>query len=367
MTPAAFPPRDSSTGGGSIPGQRLPFVVAVVLNWNNLADTVECVRSLLRSEYSNLAVWVVDNASRDDPTPELRREHPGIRIVRNTKNLGYGGGNNSGLRLAMAEGAEYVLLLNNDAVVAPSTVGHLVMAAERDSRIAMATPTVLYYDRPSEVYWDGGAIDWETGWVSHHSEGLRVEGELRRSEWLDGCSLLVRISAITDIGFLDERYFLYFEDAEWSVRAARRGWLTPVVLKAQAWHKVSKSTGGRGVPAVRFYYARNRYLFMAAHSPSRERLKWRVRYARDTLLEYWLLRDDPEGRRAIVAASLCLLGGRWGCYDDRSAVERELGRLVDALLLLGLNCARALKRCGLAVAKVARLVTGTPTENDTHP
>lgn len=329
-------------------------MVAVVLNWNNLPDTLECVRSLLRSEYSNLAVWVVDNGSRDDPTPELRREHPEIRVLRNAKNLGYGGGNNSGLRLAMAEGAAYVLLLNNDAVVAPDTIGRLVIATERDSRIAMTTPTVFYYDRPSEVYWDGGSIDWKTGWVSHHSEGLVVEGELRHSEWLDGCSLLVRVSAITDIGLLDERYFLYFEDAEWSVRAARRGWLTAVVLKAQAWHKVSKSTGGRGVPAVRFYYARNRYLFMVAHSPSRDRLKWRVRYAWDTLLEYWLLRHDPEGRKAIVAASLCLLGGRWGSYDGGSAVERQLGFLVDALLLPVLNCARTVKRCALAVTKVAR-------------
>jgi GT2 family glycosyltransferase len=346
-----------------VTSERLPSVVALVLNWNNLPDTLECVGSLLRSDYSNLAVWVVDNDSRDDPTSDLRGKHPEIRIVRNTKNLGYGGGNNSGLRLAIAEGAAYVLLLNNDVVVAPDMVSRLVMAVEGDSRIVMATPTVFYYDRPREVYWDGGSIDWETGWVSHCSEGLVVEGESRKSEWLDGCSLLIRGSAISDIGLLDERYFLYFEDAEWSVRAARRGWLNAVVLTAQAWHKVSRSTGGREVPAVRFYYARNRYLFMRSHTPIRNPLKWRVRYAWDMLQEYWSVRHEPEGREAIVAACMSLLRGCWGSYDSRGVIARHLGRVLDALLLLAMKCARTVKRCMLAVSRVARLLVGTAARN----
>jgi GT2 family glycosyltransferase len=356
----SFPLRHSREGG-TTPRERLPLVVSVVLNWNNLPDTLESVASLQRSDYSNLVVWVVDNDSDNDPTPDLLARHPGIRVIRNTRNLGYGGGNNAGLRVAMAEGAAYVLLLNNDAIVAPDTVSRLVRAVEQDGRIGMATPTVFYYDRPNEIYWDGGSVDWETGWVSHDAKGLSVEGELRRSEWLDGCSLFVRVSALLDIGLLDERYFLYFEDAEWSVRAARRGWLNGVVVQAHAWHKISRSTGGRGVPAVRFYYARNRYLFLRSHGARKSRLKCNVRYAQDMLQEYWSLRREPESRKAIVTACVSLVRGHWGPYDSLTTVDWQVCRVADMLLLLLMNWTRAVKHCVLAAYKVARLLLGTPT------
>jgi len=134
-----------------------------MLNWNNLSDTLECVDSFQQSDYTNLSVWVLTNDSREDPSTALYERHPGVRVLRNTRNMGYGAGSNSGLRRAIDAGPAYVLLLNNDVIVAPDTVRRLVMAAEADARIAMATPRVFYYERPTEVYWDGGTIDSETG------------------------------------------------------------------------------------------------------------------------------------------------------------------------------------------------------------
>jgi GT2 family glycosyltransferase len=332
-----------SAGQKTSASERPPYVVVVVLNWNNLPDTLECVDSLARSDYSNLTILVVDNDSRDDPSIVLHERHPGVCIVRNARNLGYGAGNNSGLRRAIDAGAAYVLLLNNDVVVAPDTVRRLVMAAEADGSIAMATPRVFYYDRPTEVYWDGGIIDWETGETPHDSRGLPVEGELKRSEWLDGCSLLVRVSAITDIGLLDERYFLYFEDAEWSVRALRRGWTNAVVLQASTWHKVSRSTGGLARPAVRYYYARNRYLFMRAHCPGGKRFLWRLRYAWRIFQEYRLNRSEPEFREALVAAGVSIARRHWGPYEPGGKSPR-LVRLLDMLFLSGVKATSAVGR-----------------------
>ena len=168
------------------PSEGMPTVVAIVLNWNNLPDTLECISSLRRSDWPHLSVWVVDNDSLDDPTEPVSASYPGVRVIRNPRNLGYGGGNNSGLRHAIQEGADYALILNNDVIVAPDMVRCLVEEAEADVRIAMATPTVFYYDRPTEVYWDGGIIDWETGDAHHRSSALPLQGEVRRSEWLDG-------------------------------------------------------------------------------------------------------------------------------------------------------------------------------------
>jgi hypothetical protein len=333
----------------------LPAVVAIVLNWNNLPDTLECVASLRRSDWPNLSVWVVDNDSREDPTGPVSASHPGVRVIRNPRNEGYGGGNNTGLRHALQEGADYALILNNDVTMAPDTVRCLVEGAEADPRIAMATPTVLYYDRPTEVYWDGGIIDWETGDPHHRSTTLPVEGEVRRSEWLDGCAVLVRLSALREIGLMDERYFLYFEDTDWSMRARSLGWSNAVVLRAKAWHKVSRSTGGFANPAVHYYYARNRYLFIKTHSPVRMRRLWRLQYAcgyaRRLLSEYRLLPPGSDVREAIAAAGISLLRGRWGPYEA-SPASRGLVAVLDSMETL----LRSVKRCLRSITKFARTI-----------
>lgn len=342
----------SPTGRSDLARRPSP-VVAVVLNWNNLPDTLECVGSLLRSDYEHLQVLIVDNNSHEDPTPVLQHRYPGVKVVRTPRNLGYGGGNNSGIRWAIGEGADYVLILNNDATVAPDTVGLLVGAVQADPRIGMATPRVFYFDRPEEVYWDGGVIDWETGDTPHDSRNLPSDDRVKRSEWLDGSALLVRVAAISDIGLFDDRYFLYFEDAEWSVRAARRGWLNAVVLRAHAWHKVSKTTGGTSNPAVRFYYSRNRYLFMRTHRPLSAGFLWRARYLFRLSREYAAVRDDQDGRKATLAALLSILRGHWGPYDA-TGNDRRVDRTLDALLSQAAKAAGGIKRLLVGSARAAR-------------
>jgi len=337
-----------------------PFVIAVVLNWNNLPDTLECVDSLQRSDYSNLAVRVVDNGSREDPSAVLHERYPNVGVLRNPRNLGYGGGNNVGLKCAIDESAAYILLLNNDVVVAPDCVRRLVAAAEADSRIGMATPKVFYYDRPTDVYWEGGTVDWKSGDLPHDSRGLPVAAGIVKSEWLTGCSLLVRAATIREVGLLDERYFLYFEDADWSVRAARRGWTNAVVLGAHAWHKVSRSTGGWGNPAVRFYHLRNRYVFVTAHGPSRGRLRWKLRYALKMCSAYKSLRHEPESRQVVLGGLVSVLQGRMGPYE---ATATRLLPLLDALLLLLMRGATTLKRLIRRIRRAGRRTRGTGGES----
>lgn len=306
-------------------------VIVVILNWNNLADTVECVESVLDSDYPGLAVWVVDNGSDEDPTDPLGDRFPGTRVIRLAANLGYSGGNNVALKLAMNQAAQYVLLLNNDATVARDTISRLVAAMEADSRIAMMTPRVFRYDRPAEVYWDGGMIDWATGSTPHRSTGLPRSGGMLSSEWLDGCCLLVRLASLHDVGLLDERYFLYYEDADWTVRASRRGWLNAVVLDASARHKVSRSTGSVLGPLATFYYARNRYLLLRTHGPLRTHSMPRLFYALTAYGDYRLRQGSRESRRAVLEGYWSLLRNRWGARAP-CRHPRLLG-LADYLLL----------------------------------
>jgi GT2 family glycosyltransferase len=207
-----------------------------------------------------------------------------------------------------------------------------VAAAEADRRIAMNTPQVLHYDHPTDVYWEGGVIYWATGELRHDARGLVVADGLVESEWLDGTVMLVRLAAVRQIGLLDERYFLYFEDADWSVRAARQGWSTVVVRDAHAWHKVSRSTGGYANPAVRFYYLRNRYLFMKTHHPSRWGFGWRMHHLSRMGRHYLWARNRPPERRLVLAALVDLFADRWGPYDG-SMTDRTSVIVLDALLL----------------------------------
>jgi GT2 family glycosyltransferase len=322
----------------------------VVLNWNNLPDTLECVASLRLSDYASLEIVVVDNASREDPTPAIEARYPKVSVLRTSRNLGYGGGNNIGVTYAIRSGADYVLLMNNDAILAPDCLSRLVAVLEGHARIAMVTPRIFFYDRPSEVYWDGGTLDWITGDMPHDSRSLPVDGDTLRSEWLNGCTLLVRVAAVRDIGLMDERYFLYYEDVDWSIRANRRGWMLAALPRAEAWHKVSRSTGGMANPAVRFYYLRNRYFCVTAYGPARGRLRWRLRYAKRLALEYAGVAHLRESRVAVAAVCISLLLSRRGPYQATGTM-RALALLLDRLLLLGLKAVlvakRLLRRVGL--------------------
>ena len=311
-------------------------VIACILNWNNIEDTLECLESVLQSDYSALTVWLVDNGSDQDPTELVERQYPSVRVLRLGENNGYGGGNNVALQRALAENATFVLLLNNDVVVAPDMVRRLVDALEANSDIGMATPRVFFYDRRHEVYWDGGTIDSSGGDVVHDSRGLPTRDGLILSEWLDGTSLFVRGSVARQVGLFDHRYFLYYEDAEWSTRARRAGWVIAVVPKASCWHKVSRSTGGITNPRVSYYFTRNRYLYLASTKLPFGRRLLLIRYSRRAFRDYQRWRGDSEHRRAVLEACFDLVRGRWGCY-----VPPRKQRLLATLDALAFSVATA--------------------------
>jgi GT2 family glycosyltransferase len=322
--------------------------MAIVLNWNNLPDTLDCLQSLADCDYPVLQVLVVDNHSHEDPTGTIRARWPGVRVIRTERNLGYGGGNNVGLREALALGVPYVLLLNNDVTVDRGMVRRLVEPVTRDTRIGMATPTVFFHEHPSEVYWGGGVIDWSSAEASHESGSLPTRDGLTFSEWLDGCALLVRTEILGRVGLLDERYFLYYEDADWSLRAASQGWTNVVVAGARAWHKVSRTTGGKSNPAVQYYYARNCYFFLCLHGRGHLHRGWKARYARRLLASYGAA-PDRTSRRALLAALMSIAAHRRGAMTEAVRPVAPLLPLVDAMMCGGLRMKRLLWRATRAL------------------
>ncbi len=234
----------------------VPRVTAVVINWNGTSVIQACLESLIASTYERLTVMVVDNASDDDSVRLIEDRYPTVRIERTGKNLGYAGGANHGLRAAQAAGTDYILLMNNDVEIAPDAVSELVSAASEHTDAMLLGPKIYYFDEPDVIWSAGGAVSFWTGHIRHH--GIREQDrgqfdEPREVDYLTGCAVLLPTRTLETVGELDESYYMYNEDTDWSTRVTRSGGKVLYIPSARLWHKVSSSSGG-GLTSYKIYH-----------------------------------------------------------------------------------------------------------------
>jgi GT2 family glycosyltransferase len=197
-----------------------------------------------------------------------------VSVLETGANLGFAGGNNVGIRAALSAGADAVLLLNNDAELLPDALGRLNAALERGgAEIAAAAPKILYRSRPDVIWAAGGRFDWWRGVTVDRGLGEADVGQYDRPEPVQSataCCLLVRSEAFRRIGLLDESYFMYFEDADFSARLTKAGQQIAYEPSARVLHDVFGSSGGepsRPSPLAVYYSTRNRWLFISNHAP----------------------------------------------------------------------------------------------------
>ncbi|MBI3967615.1 MAG: glycosyltransferase [Chloroflexi bacterium] len=232
------------------PGADDALVAVVIPNWNLREDTAACLESLRAARGARAQAIVVDNGSTDGSVELLRARFPEVEVIALGRNRGFAAACNVGIRRALELGAEHVLLLNNDTIVAPDALAQLAAVARRYPTVGLLAPAVYHEGAPRRL-WHAGAVE---RWWWPMPQELRA-GELRREvvpvDFLVGCALLVRRSTLERVGLLDERYFMYYEDLDYSLRtrAARLG--LGVVPAAQVWHKVSESL--RADPPRRAY------------------------------------------------------------------------------------------------------------------
>lgn len=249
-----------------------PFVVILVLNWNNPTDTAACLESVARLRYANFKVVVVDNGSTDDSVVQLRRRFPMTEILETGANLGYAEGNNVGIRHALALGAEYVFVLNNDTTVSPTLLSELVELAEAHPQAGMIGPAVYCMEPDDMLFATGSFIDWAQGNTWNRDMFMPVEAgsgpaRAEQVDFVGGCGVLVRRAAIETAGLLNAHYYLNYEDVEWAVRIRRHGFEIWYAPQAVMWHKISATFGGAS-PANTYYMTRNCLLFFWQNGPS---------------------------------------------------------------------------------------------------
>jgi GT2 family glycosyltransferase len=241
-----------------------PKVSCIVLNWNGWQDTIECLDALRECTYLQLAVIVVDNGSTNDSVARIRAARPDLVLLESGENLGFAGGNNIGIRYALAHGADYLWLLNNDTRPHPDALSALVAKALTDVKIGAVASICYFSDRPSAVQaWAGARVNL---WIGYSRNSTVPRGD----DWfhsLNGTSMLVARTAIEDAGLLDEGFFLYWEDTEFCLRLRKKGGRIAAAPDSRVLHKVNASTGGNQFSLDRYFTASGLRL-LKLHSPA---------------------------------------------------------------------------------------------------
>lgn len=293
-----------------------PLVIPIILNNNRQQDTLQCLKSFFLNNYQNRNVIVLDNQSTDGSLETIRETYPEVQIIKLKENLGYAGNNNVGIRLALEQGAEWILVLNDDTVLDSACLSSLMHVAMSDPVIGIAGPMVYHFDEPDVIQSAGGMLGkyWES---IHLGKDEPDRGQFQSPhtvEWISGCAILVRREVIAQVGILDPNYFLYWEETEWCIRAGRAGWKIVHVPQAKLWHKGVKRDY-QPKPYVTYYLTRNRLYTLAKHKAPL--IVWMYTFTQiiKTLVSWTIKprwRFKREHRNAMWRGLVDFFQHRWG-------------------------------------------------------
>jgi hypothetical protein len=293
-----------------------PYVITVILNTNRRADTLECLASLAQSIYRNHKAIVLDNHSTDGSVQAIQANYPAVEIIELTDNRGYAGNNNVGITAALAQKADWVFVLNEDTVLASECLTQMIKVAESDPKIGIIGPMVYHHNEPDVIQSAGGRFGpyWDS---IHIGQNEPDRGQFKAPhvvDWISGCGILVRRAVIEQVGMLDERYFYYWEETEWCLRAGRAGWRVMHAPAAKLWHK-GVQRDYRPKASVTYYATRNRFLTLAKHrAPLRVWVHAWTQILRT--LTSWTFKPRwqhmSEHRKAMWRGLMDFLQHRWG-------------------------------------------------------
>ena len=264
----------------------------ILLNYNNWKDTIECVESLQNSKVENSNILVVDNCSIDDSYIQLKNRIPDVTFLKTENNLGFSGGNNIGIRYGIENNAEYIILLNNDTIVNKDSIKNLINEMEKRLDITLGTGQIRYYHDKNKIWYAGGKLIPWRGLAVH----LNMDKDFRKIihpnkpieiDFISGCFMCIRTEHIKDLGLLNDKFFIYLEDIEYSARAVNNNKKLMYVPNSIIYHK------WRGETKLKYqtlYYAiRNRKLLINLVFPKYAKFYFNI----VVLLKmvYWFLTD----------------------------------------------------------------------------
>jgi hypothetical protein len=293
-----------------------PLVSVIILNTNRKEDTLAALDSLKKNDYPSLHCIVLDNSSTDGSPEAIEEIYPEVQLVRLEHNLGYAGNNNVGIELALRNGAQWILVLNEDTILAPDCVRFLVEAGLSKPEIGIVGPMIYHFNEPHVIQSAGGSMDalWRASHMGQNELDHNQYPSVHEVSWISGCAIMVRRELVQQIGSIDERFFYYFEETEWCVRARRAGWKIMHVPAAKIWHKGVQRDYQPG-PNVTYYATRNQFLLLSKHAAP-ICVRWSAWFTILKRLVSWSVRPMWRHKRphrdALAQGIYDYLFKRWG-------------------------------------------------------
>jgi GT2 family glycosyltransferase len=242
----------------------MPSINLIILNWNGYEDTAELLCSLQKVRSQNFNTLVVDNDSKGDDAEKLEINFKGfIKILKCQSNLGFAGGNNEGIKKALGENADYILLINNDTTVEPDFLESLLKVFGKNSKTGIVAPQINYYNQPNKIWTEGGRISRLRGSGFAYSDRFEDDGVKgdKIVNFVSGCCMLIKKEVFETVGLFDDFFFLYVEDADFCYRVGKAGFKIIVSHESKIFHKIGSSTNNNFLNLPLYYTTRNRLYF----------------------------------------------------------------------------------------------------------
>lgn len=303
-------------------------IAVVTVSYNTEEDTKAFLKSLEKVETSgfDLEIVVVDNGSEKVLT---LKDEQHVNLIRLEENTGFTGGYNAGIKKALENGASYVMVVNNDTIVDPELLRSMITVLDSDKKIGVTVPKIYFAkghefhkdryknDELGKVFWyAGGHIDWAHARSIHRGVDEVDHGQydvLEEISFATGCCMLFKREVFEKIGFFDDRYFLYFEDADMSERVRRHGYTIYYVPKAVLYHVNASSSGGAGKGNLLqdYFITRNQMLFGMRYAP----LRTKIALLRQSLQ---LLRTGRSKQKQAISDYYLRRFGRGTFFDKKT-------------------------------------------------
>lgn len=240
-----------------------PLVYIILVNYKSYIDTIECIESLRNVDYDNFKVVIIENGSDDSSYEIIKQKCITEIVIKSNKNLGFAGGNNIGIEIAMNDMADYILLLNNDTVVEKDFLTNLIETFSYSPNVGIVGCKINYYNKKDIINYGGGEIIWNK-FTTTFFDTDKVDTndtEIKDITFVSGCAMMISRSVVEKIGILDDSYFMYYEDTDYCARALKAGFRLLYQPKSKIYHKISSSSGGNLSPFVLYWSTRNRHKF----------------------------------------------------------------------------------------------------------
>lgn len=240
------------------------LIYIILVNYNGFNDTCECLESIIKSTYKNFKILIVDNNSLDGSGMRLKKKYPQYEYILSDTNLGFAEANNIAYKHALKNGAEYVLLLNNDTIIDKNMIQKLI---DQSNNNIVTVPKMYYYLEKNKIWYGGGEISKTKGTVYHIGEKKFDSNKYSKTKevsFATGCCILIHKDILNEIGLFDKKYFMYCEDFDFSIRLIKSNKKILYVPEAMLWHKVNASTKNNS-NISKYYLTRNRFYLLKNH------------------------------------------------------------------------------------------------------